>query len=129
MFEDFGGVAFGLDGGPDFFDLAGFADEEGTADDAHELAAHELLLLPSAEGSDGFVSGIAEQGKIELVLGFEGGQSLDGIGAHAEDGHAEFVELFFCVTKLGCLDGSTGTRTLCRISDWKSGVEPPHSKN
>jgi hypothetical protein len=34
--------------------------------------------------------------------------SFDGIGAHAEDGDAELVEIFFCVTKLGRFDRSTG---------------------
>ena len=53
-------MAFGTDEGPDVFDFAGFADEEGTADDAHESAAHELFFLPGAELLDGFVSGIAE---------------------------------------------------------------------
>jgi hypothetical protein len=33
---------------------------------------------------------------------------FDGIGAHAEDGDAELVEIFFCVTKLGRFDRSTG---------------------
>ena len=53
-------MAFGFDEGPDFFDLASFADEEGAADDAHEGAAHELFFLPGAELLDGFVGGIAE---------------------------------------------------------------------
>jgi hypothetical protein len=100
-------VAFGFDEGPDRFDRAGLADEEGTADDAHEFAAHELLLLPGSEGLDGFVIGVAEQRKIELLFSFEGGLSFDGISAHAEDGHTEFVEFFLCVTKLGRFDGST----------------------
>jgi hypothetical protein len=34
---------------------------------------------------------------------------FDGIGAHAEDGYAEIVEIFFCVAKLGRFDGSTGS--------------------
>jgi hypothetical protein len=33
---------------------------------------------------------------------------FDGVGAHAEDGDAELVEIFLCVTKLGRLDRSTG---------------------
>jgi len=106
--EDSGGVAFGFDEGPDFFDFAGFADEERTADDSHKSAAHELFFLPGAEFCDGLVGGIGEQRKIELVLGFEGGLRFDGIGAHAEDGHAAFVEFLLCVTKLGRFDGSTG---------------------
>jgi len=98
-----------MDGGPDFFDFAGFADEEGTADDAHELTAHELLLLPGAVGCDSFVIGIAQQGKVELVLGLEGRLSFDGIRAHAEDGDLALIKLLFCVTKLGRFDGSTGS--------------------
>jgi hypothetical protein len=109
VFEDFGGVAFGFDGGPDGFDFAGFADEERTADDAHEFTSHELFLLPGAVGFDGFVMGIAEQREIELVLALEEGLGFDGIGAQAKNGDFELVELLFCVAKLGRLDDSTGS--------------------
>jgi hypothetical protein len=102
-------MTFGSDKGPEFLDFAGFADEEGAANDAHEGAAHELFFLPGAEFFDGFASGIAEQREIELVLGLEGGLGLNGIGAHAKDGDTELVELFFCVTKLGRFDNSTGS--------------------
>ena len=105
--QDFGGVAFGFDEWPDGFDFAGFADEERAADDAHEFASQELLLLPGAEGFDGFVVRIAQQRKVEMVFGFEAGLGLDRIGAQAEDGHAVLVELALCVAKLGRLDGST----------------------
>jgi hypothetical protein len=91
------------------FDFAGFADEEGAADDAHEGAAHELFFLPGAELLDGFVGWVAEQWEIEILLGFERGLGFDGIGAHTKDGDAELVEIFFCVTKLGRFDGSTGS--------------------
>jgi hypothetical protein len=101
-------MAFGFDDGPDLFDLASFSDEERTAKDAHVGAAHELFLLPGAELFDGFVIGVTEQGKIEISLVLEGGLGLDGVGAHAEDGDAVLVEIFFCVTKLGRFDGSTG---------------------
>ena len=101
-------MAFGFDGGPDGFDFAGFADEERAADDAHEFASHELLLLPGAVGLDGFVIGIAEQRKIEFEFGLEQGLRFDGVGARAEDDHFEFVELLLCVAKLGRLDDSTG---------------------
>jgi hypothetical protein len=100
-------VAFGFDEGPDVLDFAGLADEEGTADDAHEGAAHKLFFLPGAEFLDDLVGGIAEQGEIEILLGFEGGLAFNGIGAHAENGHAVLVKIFFCVTKLGRFDGST----------------------
>ena len=106
--EDFGGVAFGFDGGPDGFDFAGLADEKRTADDAHEFTPHELLLLPSAVGRDGFVIRVAEQGEIEFEFGAEQGLGFDRVGACAEDGHLKFVELLFCVAKLGRFDDSTG---------------------
>jgi hypothetical protein len=101
-------VAFGFDKGPNFLDFAGLADKEGAANDAHEGAAHELFFLPGAEFCDGLVGGVGKQRKIELVLGLERGLRFDGIGAHAEDSHAEFVELLLCVAKLGRFDGSTG---------------------
>jgi hypothetical protein len=106
--QDFNGVALGFDGGPDSFDFPGFANQERAANDAHELASHELLLLPGTVGGDGFVIGIAEQGKVKPVLGFEQGLGFDGIGAHAEDGDFELIELPFCVAKLGRFDDSTG---------------------
>ena len=102
-------MAFGFDQGPDVLDFAGFADEEGAADDAHEGAAHELFFLPGAELLNGFVGGVAEEREIEILLGLEGGLGFDGIGAHAKNGDAVFVEIFFCVAKLGRFDGSTGS--------------------
>ena len=101
-------MAFGFDEGPDVFDFAGFADEEGTADDAIVGAAHELFFLPGAEFGDEFVSGIAEKGEIQILFLLEGGLGFDGVGAEAEDGDVELVEIFFCVAKLGRFDGSTG---------------------
>ena len=102
-------MAFGPDEGPDFLDLASFADDERTSDDAHEGAAHELFLLPSAEFLNGFASGIAEQREIEPVLFLERSKSFDGIGAHADNGDIELVEFLLCVTKLGRFDRSTGS--------------------
>ena len=101
-------MAFGFDEGPEGFDFAGFADEEGAADDAQVGAAHELFFLPGAEFLDGFVGGIAEQGKIEFVFFLEGSQGFDGIGAQAEYGDIELVERLFCVAKLGRFYRSTG---------------------
>jgi hypothetical protein len=57
-------MALGFDEGPDSFDFAGFADEEGTADDAHERFAHELFFLPGTELLDGLVGWIAEQWEV-----------------------------------------------------------------
>ena len=108
MLQNLRGVAFGFDGGPNGFDFAGFADEERAADDAHEFASHELLLLPGAVGGDGFVIGVAEQGEIEFEFGLEQRLRFDRVSARAEDGHLELVELLFCVAKLGRFDDSTG---------------------
>ena len=79
-------MALGFDEGPEVFEFAGFADEEGAADDAHKGAAHELFFLPGAEFLDGLVGGIAEEREIEFLLFFERGLGFHGIGAHAEDG-------------------------------------------
>ena len=102
-------MAFGFDGGLNGFDFAGFADEERTADDAHKFASHKLLLLPGAVGFDGFVIGVAEQREIEFEFGFKQGLGFDRVGAQAEDGHFESVELSLCVAKLGRFDDSTGS--------------------
>ncbi len=110
-------MAFGSNDGPEFLDFSGFSDEERAADDAHEAAAHELFFLPNAELLDGLVSRIAEQGEIKSVLFFERRKRLNRIGAHAEDGHAQFVELPLCVTKLGRFDGSTGSAGLGEEKD------------
>jgi len=109
VLENFGGVALGFHGGPDGFDGSRFADEERATDDTHELAAHERFLLPSAKGFDRFVVRIAEQWKIQLLLRAEGCLGFYRIGAHTESGNTEFIELLFCVTKLGRFDGSTGS--------------------
>ncbi len=68
-----------------------------------------MFFLPDAELLDGLVSRIAEQGEIEPVLFLERSERFDGIGAHAEDGHAQLVETPLCVAKLGRFDGSTGS--------------------
>jgi hypothetical protein len=65
VLQDFEGVAFGFDERPDVLNFAGFANEEGTADDALIRATHEFLFLPGAELLDGFVSGVAKQREIE----------------------------------------------------------------
>ena len=69
--QNFGSVAFCLHFIPDFLDLAVSADQKCAAHDALERAAHEFLHPPDAVGFDHFVSGIAEQREIQLLLGFE----------------------------------------------------------
>ena len=81
--EDFSGVTFRFDRGPDLFDFAVRVDEERTTSDAHEGAAHELLFLPGSELFDGCVSGIAKQREVEILLGLKRRLGLHGIGAKA----------------------------------------------
>jgi hypothetical protein len=107
MGQDFGGVAFGFDWVPDMFDFAVGADQKTAADNSLEQAAHEFLAAPGAVRFDHFVRGIAEQWKIELPLVAEILQGLHGIGAGSEDGDTQFIELRFCVAKLGRFDCST----------------------
>ena len=100
-------MAFGLDALPDLFDFAVLSDEEGTTNDAHEGPAHELLFLPGTKLFDGFVIRVAQQREIDVFLLLEQRLGLDGIRAHAEDGHFQRVEFWLCVTKLGRLNRST----------------------
>jgi hypothetical protein len=102
-------MAFGFYGGPDFFDLAVDSNEKRAADDAHEFAAHEFFFLPGSEGRNKFVVGIAEQGEIQFLLCLKRSLGFDRISAQAEDGYTQFVEVLFCVTKLGRFDSSTGS--------------------
>ena len=107
MGEDFGGVALGFGGVPDLFDFAVGADQNATADNSFEQAAHEFLPAPRAVGFDHLVCGITEQGEIELPLFAESLQRLESIRAGSENGDTQLIELLFCVAKLGRLNCST----------------------
>jgi hypothetical protein len=51
---------------------------------------------------------VTEQGEIEFLFGPEFGESFFGVGACAQDQHADFLEVLLCVTKLGRFGRSTG---------------------
>src|SRR5260370_37109088 len=103
--EDFGGVGFGSDEGPEFLDFSGFADDERTADDAHGGAAHELFFLPDAELLNGLVGWIAEQWEIEFVLFLEPSMRFEWLGDHAQAGEFGMCDLPIGFTKLdSCSD-------------------------
>ena len=59
-FQYFGGVAFGFHMVPDLNDPSIWADQIGTAYDAHERSSHEFLHAPRAVGFDHFVLGVAQ---------------------------------------------------------------------
>jgi hypothetical protein len=102
-------VAFCFDVVPDVFELAIRADEKGTSHDAEKRFAEEFLHAARAVGFDRFQIWITEKVEIEFLLGFEAGLGFDGVAAHAENDHAQLVELLFCVTKLGRFGRSTGS--------------------
>jgi hypothetical protein len=52
---------------------------------------------------------IAQESKVQLLLGFEAGEGLFRIGACAQDNNTGFVEFFLCVAKLGRLTRSAGS--------------------
>ena len=111
-------MAFGFDVVPGVLDLAVRADEVGDARDALEGTAHELLEAPGAVGLQHFVGGIAEQQKVELLLGFEARERFGRIGAGTKDDDSLFLEFRTCVAKLGRFDGSTGS-----VGFWKEEEE------
>ena len=95
-------------GVPDVFDLAVRADQERTADDSFENAAHEFLGPPRTIGFDHFVIRIAEQREIQFLFGAEFCLGRFAVGAGTENHYIKFVEVLSGVTKLGRFGGSTG---------------------
>ena len=102
-------MAFGFRRVPDVFDFPVGANQESASDSAGKNTAHEFLGTPDAVGLHNFAGGIADQRKIQLLLGSEFRQRGFGIGACAQDHRVELVEVFLCVTKLGRFGGSTGS--------------------
>lgn len=105
-------MAFARRGVPDVFDISVRSDQECAADYAAKNAAHELLRPPCAVSFDHFVSGIAEQRKVQFLLGFKFCLRRFIVGAGAENRHVQFVEVSLCVAKLGRFGGSTGSTGL-----------------
>ena len=91
---------------PDVFEFAVGADEKRASYDAKERTAKKFLHAARAVGLDGLEIRIAEEIEVEFLLGFETCLGFDGVAAHAEDDHANFIELLFCVAKLGRLNAS-----------------------
>jgi hypothetical protein len=102
-------VALRFDVVPNVFELAFRADQEGAADNAKERTAQEFLHAARAVGFDSLEVRITQEIEVEFLAGFEGGLRFDGVAAHAEDDHAQLVELFFCVAKLGRFRRSAGS--------------------
>jgi hypothetical protein len=94
---------------PNVFEFAVGANEKRTADDAEKRAAEKFFHAARAVGFNRLQIWIAKKIEVEFLFGFEGGLRFDGVAAHAEDDHAQLVELLFCVAKLGRFGRSTGS--------------------
>jgi len=124
--QDFGSVAFGSNFVPDPFDLSIGPDEEAAAHNSFKGASHEFLGAPGTIGFDHLVRWVAKKGKIQFLFGPEALQGLDRVGAGADNDHAQFIELRFCVTKLGRLNCST--RSVCFRKEKKEDAFPPETR-
>jgi len=85
-------VAFGTDVVPDFLDPSVGVDQKGATHNSQERFPQEHLHAPRAVRFDGLKLGIAQERKIQLLLGLKLGLRFDGIGATAENDGAKFVE-------------------------------------
>lgn len=83
----------GFDLGPDFFDVAGFVDEEGHAVDAHVVSAHEGFLAPDSVGVDDFLLVVNQQGEWQVEFVDEFLVGFGGVRADAENHRAAFFEV------------------------------------
>ena len=93
---------------PHLLNLAVGSDQEGAPHDPLKGAAHEFLHAPDAVGFEHFVVGIAEQREIKFLFRPEFGEVLFWVATSTQDQHADFVEVLFCVAKLGRFGCSTG---------------------
>jgi len=109
--ENFGRMSFGWRFIPNFSDAAIRPDQKRGAHDSQERFAEELLHPSRSISFDGLEFRIAQQGKIQIVLGREFGLSFHFIAAAAQYDRGEFVELRFGVAKLGrFVDSTRGER-------------------
>ena len=106
--QNLGRVALHFHAVPHHFELAVRADQESASNDSLEGSAHEFLHAPYAVSLQHLVRGIAEQRKVEFLLDLETRERFFRVGARAQNGYAQLVELLFCVAKLGRFGRSTG---------------------
>lgn len=86
----------------------GVQDVSGTCDTHHPLPI-KILFLPHAIGFQHLVSGIAGQGKIELVFIPKLLQLGYSITTYSQNLGSEFIQFFFGITELVRLARSTGS--------------------
>ena len=106
--EGFGGVAVGFYVGPDFFDFAVFADQEGDAVDAHVFSAHEGFFAPDVVGVDDFLLVVDEEREWEVEFFGEFFVAFGGVGTDAEDDGAFFLKFIVPIAEAARFLGATG---------------------
>lgn len=100
-------MSFGAHVIPDLFDPAIRADQNRAAHDAKKRFPEKFLHPPRPVSLDGSKFRIAQQWKIQFVLGLEIRLRLYGICAHSQDGDILLRKLLYRVAKLGRFDRST----------------------
>lgn len=100
-------MTFGTYVVPDLFDRSTRVDQKSAAHNSQKRFSQKHLHAARAVGLDGLKFRIAEERKIQLLLGLELGLRFDGIGATTENDRSGFVKLGLCVAKLGRFGNST----------------------
>src|SRR6202171_6750841 len=90
----------GFSGFPDFFHFSAGANQDRAAHDSEKCFSEKALHAPRAIGFDDSEVRIAEQRKVQSLLGLEFCLRLHRIGAAAEDNRVELVEFRFYCSKL-----------------------------
>ena len=101
-------MAFGLNVGENFLDLAVAADQECGARNAHHFFSVHVLFFQNTVGNRGLLIDVAQQRERQAVLGLETRLSSRRVGRNTEYYAVLFVELLDGVTKLVRFYGSTG---------------------
>ena len=100
-------MAFGLNVGENFLDLAVAADQECGARNAHHFFSVHVLFFQNTVGNRGLLIDVAQQRERQAVLGLETRLSSRRVGRNTEYYAVLFVELLDGVTKLVRFLGST----------------------
>ena len=107
-------MALGLHAAKDLCDASIGRDDERRSEDAHVLAPEQRLLSPDPVALGDGVIRVGNERERQIVLLLELLVRLDRIGADAEDGRIESLELREGVAKLARLYSST-RRVVFRI--------------
>jgi hypothetical protein len=102
------GMAFGFRRGPNFFHLAVGADQHGAAHDSQIRFPEKTFHAARVVGLDHVELRIAQQRKVEFLLGLEFRLRLDRIRAAAEHDGVQFIEIPFQLAEFNRFRGAAG---------------------